>query len=77
MTKLIKKLMLYTPDQMHYYIITLLKREDKPEILTYTEAEKDDTLSQLIDKLLQIYKAKGKGGAKLKTPLCLYPGCFL
>ncbi len=53
-----KKLMLYTPDQVHYYIITVLKREDKPEVLTYAEAEKDGTLSQLIEKQLQAYYEK-------------------
>lgn len=45
----------YSADQQSYYRIRLLDRSKEPEILTFAEANEDDTLDHLRDKVLEKY----------------------
>ncbi len=43
----------YSPDQRHYYKISVLSKEEAPHVLTWKEASADDTLDLLLDAQLE------------------------
>ena len=58
------KLAHYTADSIHYYRIMVVDRSPKLEIVTFSEAQKDGSLSTLLDKELEKFYAE----VREKTP---------
>jgi len=48
-----KQLQLYTPDEEHYYALTVISKESEKKVLTFTESAKDGTLDRMLDERLE------------------------